>query len=298
MRMPEADAVTKRLTLGEAVQRTAARLMAVGVPAPRTDARILVVAATGATRADILAHPERVLSSEACARLEGFVQRRTKREPVSRILGTREFWGRPFRLSPATLDPRPDSETLIEAALALVDEAGWRGRALRILDIGTGSGCLLVTLLAELPHATGLGTDVSAEALFVAKENARALGVEPRARFEAARSLAGQAGPFDLVVCNPPYIPSGELAALAPEVRVYDPPAALDGGLDGLDMYRELAPGLQRIAAGGFALFEMGAGQSDAVAQILQGQAALAGRPRMWPDLSGRDRCVAVRLQP
>lgn len=294
---PKSIGVVPCHSVGEAVKGLAARFAAAGVPAPRTDARLLVAAAARLTRADLLAHPERELSADASARLHEFALRRERREPVSRILGTREFWGRPFRLSPATLDPRPDSETLIEAALALVDEAGWRDRAIRILDVGTGSGCLLVTLLAELPGATGLGTDVSADALATAAENARTRGVGERARFEVARSQAGQAGLFDLVVCNPPYIPTAEIEMLAPEVRDFDPRGALDGGADGLDIYRELAPELRRVAPGGLALFEVGAGQADKVAAILSACAGIVTPLRLWRDLGGHDRCVAVRIQ-
>jgi release factor glutamine methyltransferase len=294
---PEAIAAARGHSVGEAVRRLSARFAAAGVPAPRTDARLLVAAAAGLTRADLLAHPERELSVDVSARLHQFARRRERREPVSRILGIREFWGRPFRLSPATLDPRPDSETLIEAALALLEEAGWRDRPLRVLDIGTGSGCLLLTLLAELPAATGLGTDISPDALATAAENARALGISERARFELARSLIGQAGAFDLVVCNPPYVPSADIDALAPEVRDYDPPAALDGGADGLDIYRELAPDLRRVAPGGFALFEVGAGQADMVAGILRACTGIDEPPRVRRDLGGHDRCVAVRIQ-
>jgi release factor glutamine methyltransferase len=295
---PEASAVAPWCSVGEAVQGLAACFAAAGVPAPRTDARLLVAAAAGLTRADLLARPERALTAETSARLREFARRRERREPVSRMLGTREFWGRPFRLSPATLDPRPDSETLIEAALQVVAQGGARDRELRILDIGTGSGCLLLTLLAELPGATGLGTDIGAEALAVAADNARALGVGQRVRFELARSLAGPTGPFDLVVCNPPYVPSAEIATLAPEVRDFDPRAALDGGPDGLDIYRELAPGLPRLAPGGVALFEVGAGQAGEVTQILRARAGFVEPPRIWRDLGGHERCVAVRIHP
>ena len=297
--MPGLDARTPApgCTVAEALRELAGRFGVAGVPAPRTDARLLVSAAAELTRADLLAHPERRLGAEALARLGEFARRREAREPVSRILGFREFWGRPFRLSPATLDPRPDTETLIEAALAVLTKAGWRDRALRILDIGTGSGCLLVTLLAELTCATGLGTDVSAGALAMAAENARASGVADRARFALARSLLGQEASFDLVVCNPPYIPSAAIEALAPEVRDFDPRGALDGGSDGLDIYRELAPELRRVAPRGCAIFEVGAGQAREVAGILRERAGIGEEPQIWRDLGGHERCVAAWIQ-
>lgn len=285
-------------TLGEAARMAQRALAAAGIEDAGRDARLLLVAASGCTLVDIIAHPERPLSDEARSLFAGMLRKREAREPVSRILGEREFYGRRFALSAATLDPRPDSETLIEAALAIADREGWRDRPIRILDIGTGTGCLLLTLLAELPLATGLGTDISPEALLTAAGNADALGLGRRAAFEVHDALEGVSGPFDLVVSNPPYIPSGEIAGLDREVREYDSRAALDGGADGLDIYRRIAGGLDQVLEG-WVVLEVGAGQAEAVAVVLQ-QAFVKTRKAelsRYSDLGGHIRCVALRLQ-
>jgi release factor glutamine methyltransferase len=286
------------MSLGGAVRTAQGILSAVGVEDAAREARLLVAAARRAPTGEIIAHPERLLSADERLRLAAMVRRRSAREPVSRILGAREFYGRRFAVSPATLDPRPDSETLIDAALAMAGDKGWRERPIRILDIGTGTGCLLLTLLAELPLASGLGTDISEKALATAAANAAALGLAGRAAFARHDGLDGIAGPFDLVVSNPPYIPTGDIAGLGAEVREYDPRLALDGGADGLDMYRKLAARLLRVAQGGVVL-EVGAGQADAVALLLQ-QGFLKTRPAELSrhcDLGGHIRCVALRLQ-
>lgn len=285
-------------TLGEAARAAQRSLAAVGVEDAGRDARLLVAAASGYTTADIIAHPERPLSDAVRARLAGMLERRSAFEPVSRILGEREFYGRRFALSAATLDPRPDSETLIEAALGIVDREGWRDKPIRILDVGTGTGCLLLTLLAELPMATGLGTDISREALATAAANADTLGLAERSAFELHDVLDGIAGSFDLVISNPPYIASGEIAGLSREVREFDPHAALDGGTDGLDIYREIAAGLDRVMRG-WVVLEVGAGQSEDVALVLQQGFVKTRRSELsrHSDLGGHVRCVALRLQ-
>jgi release factor glutamine methyltransferase len=285
-------------TLGDAARSAQRVLTAAGIEDAGRDARLLVAAATGLATADIIARRERRLSAEQQARLQDILERRCAREPVSRILGFREFYGRRFALSPATLDPRPDSETLIEAALDIAQREGWRTRPIRILDIGTGSGCLLLTLLAELPSATGLGTDISVQALETAALNALTLGVAGQARFARHDALEGVEGAFDLVVCNPPYIPSDDIAGLSTEVREYDPRAALDGGPDGLDIYGRIIGNLERVLRGSV-IFEVGAGQADAVALLLQ-QAFVKTRQAYvsrHSDLGGHTRCVALGLQ-
>lgn len=262
------------------------------------DARLLLAAALGATAEDLLREPARRLGGQEAERLHLFARRRLAREPVSRILGTRGFFGRAFRITPATLDPRPCTETVVEAALEVAGAEGWRERPIRILDVGTGSGALLVTLLAELPLATGVGTDVSDAALAVAEENAVRLGVASRASFLESWGLENVSGPFDLLVSNPPYIPSGDIAGLAPEVHGYDPVGALDGGADGLAIYRALAPGLVRVVPEGWALFEVGAGQARPVGDLLRDRAGNAlAEIRTWQDLGQHTRCVAVRTQ-
>jgi release factor glutamine methyltransferase len=284
-----ADAVVARVT------RALARA---GVETPGIDARRLVEAATGLSAAQLIAAPEAVLSAVALRRLDDMVRRRLSREPVSRILGAREFYGRSFAITPATLDPRPDSETLITAALELADENGWRARPIRILDVGTGSGCLIVTLLCELPQATGTAGDINAAALTVAADNARRHGVLSRMQVALTDGLSGIAGRYDLLICNPPYIPSGDIQHLSPEVRDHDPWPALDGGPDGMAVYRAVMADLPRVMSHGWVLFEVGAGQADAVAQLLnESLPACASQLRFWRDLGSHIRCVAVEIQ-
>jgi release factor glutamine methyltransferase len=286
-------------SLGE-VTRWATHLLAVaGVEEAARDARLLVGAATGLDAAALLARPEAPVAADAVRRLDALIARRSAREPVSRILGEREFYGRTFSLSPATLDPRPDSEVLIELALELVRKRGWHKRPLRILDVGTGTGCLLVTLLAELPLSSGTGTDVSAEALQVAAANAARNGAAARARFEVRDGLKDVAGSYELLVCNPPYVARHEIAGLAPEVRCFDPLSALDGGPDGLDLYRSIIPALARVVPKGLVVFEVGAGQAATVAELLRQHVSGADRGPLFyrKDLGGHTRCVAMEIQ-
>ncbi len=286
-------------SVGEATRRVARVLAQSGVDTPERDARLLVAAAIGGLPADLIVRPERMFGLDEAAQLRDFVERRARREPVSRILGEREFYGRLFHITPATLDPRPCSETLITAVLDIVDEGGERDRPLRLVDIGTGSGCLAVTLLCELPNATALATDVSAEALAVAERNAAAHGVLPRIGFAQCRTLQNVGGPYDILISNPPYIPAGEIRGLQQEVKDYDPRGALDGGLDGLDIYREIAAGLANVVPSGWAVFEVGAGQARDVELILRSIAAHGSTAhcRTWIDLGGHTRCVAMETQ-
>lgn len=271
-------------------------LVARGVTSARLDARRLVEAVTGKSAAQIIADPEILLTDHQLVQLQSFLDRRSNHEPVSRILGQREFYGRTFKVTPATLDPRPDSETLIDAALDLARRENWFDRALRIIDVGTGSGCLLLTLLAELPEATGLGTDISPDALEVAEQNAQSLGLSGRVKFVQRRSLGGVNEEFDLLISNPPYIPSREIAGLAPDVRRYDPLAALDGGDDGLLVYRELTPALCQVIPAGYALFEVGAGQASEVRDIMvSGCSRHRSENRLnLYDFGGHERVVAL----
>ena len=286
------------VTAMEAVRIMARALSAAGIDSPAADARLLVPAALGLTKSDLIVHPQRPLTREEASRLEQFQLRRCGYEPVSRILGEREFFGRMFEITPDTLDPRPDSETLIEAALELVRERAPQDSPVRILDIGTGTGCLLLTLLAELPGAAGVGTDLSAAALSVAAHNAMRHGLSGRVRWSQLRSLNGLCDPFDLIISNPPYIPSSDLETLEPEVRLFDPALALDGGVDGLQIYREIAGGLALAPAFAAALFEVGAGQAADVEDILRAQLGpKVHRVRSWIDLGGHTRCVAVVTQ-
>lgn len=246
------------------------------------------------TRADILADPYRPLSPEAQARLDGFVSRRERREPVSQILGRKGFWTLMLNVGAGVLTPRPETETILDAVLPRFPA----NRAFTVLDLGVGSGALLLAILAERPAARGLGVDVSEAALAVARDNAAQLGLGGRAallRGDWTFGL-GDAG-FDLVVANPPYIPSGEIAGLAPEVRDHDPRLALDGGPDGLDAYRTLAPEILRVLKpGGTFAVEFGIGQRPAVEALFR--AAGAQELTVQPDLGGRDRVILGRRKP
>src|SRR5437870_6345664 len=221
--MRDADAPVEELTLAAALRQATADLRRAGVENAGDDARRLLAAVLSLSAAQILARPERPLSPDEARTVSRCVARRAAREPVSRILGDRDFYGRSFAISPATLDPRADSETLIAATLELAASEGWLARPLRLLDVGTGSGCLLLTLLAELPDAAGVGTDTSIAALDVARANAQRLGVADRAQWLAADALEAIRGKFDILISNPPYIPTHEMAGLDPEVRCYDP---------------------------------------------------------------------------
>lgn len=274
----------------------AAGLAAAGIDEPQADARVLIEAATGETREALVIDPARCLSATEAMRLSQFVERRLMREPVSRIVGERGFYGRTFKVTPDTLDPRPDTETLVELALDIAREETWTSRPIGILDIGTGTGCILLTLLAELQLAHGLGTDISATALGVARHNARRLGLSDRATWQQARSLDGLDAAFELVVSNPPYIPSADIAGLEPEVQRFDPHLALDGGPDGLSMYREIVVASAGSATvGTWWVVEVGAGQAAAVAALVGKHCgARAGDAVRWQqDLGGHTRCVA-----
>ena len=279
------------MTFGEAARAAAARLASAGIETPDIDARLLAQAAFGLDAAQLLSAGRKTAPADGLARLGAFAERRASGEPVGRILGRREFWGLDFALAPETLEPRPDTETIVETALRLIE-----GKAgpLRILDLGTGTGCILLALLSELSNAWGLGVDRSPGAAAAAARNAAALGLSARAAFMAGDWAGAIAGGFDLVVSNPPYIASAEIAGLAREVRVHDPALALDGGADGLDAYRAIIAELPRLlAVGGCAVLELGIGQEAAVSELgrAAGFAPIAARP----DLGGVPRALALR---
>ena len=282
-------------SVGAAQRALSGRLAAAGVASPGLDARLLVRLATGLALEDLIADPDRPLRPAEAARLAALERRRVAGEPVSRLAGEREFHGRRFAIDAATLDPRPETEALVETALAAARRRGGAtGEGVRILDLGTGSGIVLVSLLAELAGASGVGIDLSPAALAVAQGNAERHGVASRARFAAGDWGAGLDGPFDLVVSNPPYIPSADIAGLAPEVRDHDPRLALDGGPDGLDAYRAIADEAPRLLApGGTLAVEIGAGQEDQVEAILA--AAGLSDPERVRDLAGRVRVIAMQ---
>ncbi|HAX90925.1 MAG TPA: peptide chain release factor N(5)-glutamine methyltransferase [Rhodospirillaceae bacterium] len=275
------------MKLSENIFAAQKRLTDAGVDDPALDARLLIAHALGCDRLTLLTDGARVLTENETATINVLIARRAAREPVHRILGLREFWGLPFGLNEATLEPRPDSETLIETALKLRTTP-----PTRLLDLGTGTGCLLLALLHEWPHATGLGIDKAPRAVEQATVNAKRLGLESRATFQQGDWLNGINEVFDLIICNPPYIPSHDIDTLQPEVRIHDPMAALDGGTDGLDPYRHLIPLLpQYLKAGGVALFEIGVGQAEDISRLMDenGFQDIA----ITRDLGGVARCVS-----
>lgn len=270
-------------------------LAAAGFQDAQREARRLVEAVTGLSPEQLLRDADDLVTADEQRHLANALSRRLKHEPLSRIAGEREFFGRSFRITPAVLDPRPETETLIEVVLAWVDRTGGRERPLRILDVGTGSGAILITLLAELPRASGIGTDIMRNALDVASENARTLSVADRAHFEQARSLSGIDGVFDVLVSNPPYISSEDIAHLEPAVRDFDPLAALDGGPDGLTVYRDIVARAGELVPNGLIAFEVGEGQAEAVSQLLEKSVKNGcGKPWVQADLGGHERTVAL----
>jgi release factor glutamine methyltransferase len=276
------------LTVAQARRAASGRLKARGFDSPDLDARLLVGHALGLDHAGLVAQSARRLSVGEAATLDAILARRLAHEPVARILGTKEFWSLPLRITPDVLVPRPETETVVEAALVVAE----RGRPLRIADLGVGSGAILLALLRELPAATGIGTDRDARALGVARDNAHRLELADRAAFVACDFGAALAGGCDVVVSNPPYIPTREIAALAPDVRDHDPRAALDGGPDGLAAYRAIAADAARLLApGGWLAVEIGTGQGEAVSALLAAhRLTVAEAPRR--DLAGHPRVV------
>ena len=278
---------------------TAVALTAAGIDNARLEARLLLAEASGLTIEQLVAGGTDDVPANVVEMARSLTARRVRREPMAYILGEREFWGLPFKVSPAVLVPRPDSETLIEAVLSLMPD---RARAWRILDLGLGSGCLLLTLLREYPQARGVGLEASAEALAVAQENANALGVADRAQLIAGdwrrpgwaeALLQALGGPFDLVVSNPPYIASAAVPKLMPEVSSFEPRLALDGGAEGFDAYQVIIAASPRlVTAGGFMAVEAGEGQATEITRIFAA-AGLTPRPP-WKDLGGIDRVVTA----
>lgn len=274
--------------IAEALAWARGRLAVAGTDSAALDARLLLCAATGWPAATVVAYPERSLDPEALVRFHDLIGRRVAQEPVSRILGKRAFWQHKFIVGSGVLDPRPDSELLVEQALACLP-ADARGL---VVDLGVGSGCLLLSVLAERPHMTGLGLDRSADALAIAAQNARNLVLDQRCHFvQGDWASALRPHIADCIVSNPPYIASDTIAGLAAEVRNFDPRAALDGGPDGLAAYRTLASQLPKVLKdGATAVIEIGHDQSAAVAGLLSAGGMTVQPPRA--DLAGRDRCL------
>lgn len=276
-------------TLGFIVDKGVRKLVAAGIEAARLDARVLAARYLACPPEFVLTHPETPLSDEDQAAIGLLIDRRVGREPLSHIVGEREFWSLPLTVNRATLSPRPETETLVEMALDWVDGTGRRNDALRILDLGTGTGCLLLALLSELPMATGLGIDTSKGALATAEENAERLGFADRTRFVAGDWGHGLSGAFDLIVSNPPYVAEDDRDRLPPEVLNFDPPEALFAGKDGLSAYKEIAPTVAGLLVdAGSIILEVGQGQAPAVAklfvarglELVETRSDLAGIPR------------------
>ncbi len=282
------------VSVAEAMQLLAQAFNRAGIEDARVDARALLCHALRVDRARLLSDSERILEAREVAAVQGLAARRLKREPVSRIRGRKEFWNLTLEVTPAVLTPRPETETVVEAALDLIGRDATQMEMLRILDIGTGSGALLLALLGELSNAVGLGTDISEDALEVARANAERNGLKDRCTFVACDIAEGIEGKFDLIVSNPPYVRRADIATLEPEVRDYAPRLALDGGEEGLDCYRAIvaqAPPL--LARGGRLIVELGLGQEPAVRALFTKAGLQAGAART--DLAGIPRALPAK---
>ena len=282
--------LTSRPT-GQVYRDVVARLRNTDITTAELDARLLLSAATGVDDVSLIADPDRFLDPKKLALLEALVAQRIAGKPVSRLLGVREFWGLDFSLNAETLDPRPDSETLIEAVLGKIPD---KSAALKMLDLGTGTGCLLLALLSEFPNAVGTGVDCSEIAVEAATKNADRLGLGTRSTFQVGDWARGLDGAFDVIVSNPPYIPTGDLIGLSVEVREHDPAKALDGGTDGLDAYRRILPEMRRLLTSvGYGFLEFGEGQSADIASIAENAGLEALEIRA--DLSSVLRVLTVK---
>jgi len=290
------------VTLSATRHALAEQFRQAGIESAEADARLLIAAALGIDRTALTVQSDRKLTPGEIKAIDALAARRLKHEPVARILGRKEFWSLPLHISDAVLVPRPETETVVEAALDFAARGGkglknLRLEPLRILDIGTGSGALLLALLGELPNARGTATDISAAALGIARSNAERLGLASRCTFVECDIASGVPGPFDLIVSNPPYIAHDEIATLEPEVRDFDPSFALDGGHDGLEVYRAIAHDARRLlAAGGRLVLELGAGQESAVGALLTDIGMTVSGARN--DLAGIARALGASFEP
>jgi release factor glutamine methyltransferase len=265
---------------------------------PDLDARLLTTHALALDHAGLIAASARDLTAQETARLAALAARRLAGEPIARIVGHKEFWSLKLAVPRSVLVPRPETEAVVEAALAAVAANGALSRRLRLVDIGTGSGALLLALLSELPNATGIGTDCDLETLLAARDNAAQLGLAPRALFLQCNYNDALAGGIDLLVANPPYIASAEIDGLAPEVRNHDPRRALDGGRDGLDGYRAIIADAGRLLApGAYICLELGMGQAGAVTDLATAAGLFVEHP-IRPDLAGIPRALTARKLP
>ncbi len=284
--LPDRNGITIAAALADATRE----LVAAGVEQPRLDARLLLGHALETPRDRLYGKETATIPAAQHRAFLRLVARRAEREPVSRIIGKREFWSLSFSVGTATLDPRPDSETMIDTVLTRFPDLS---APLRVLDLGTGSGCLLLAVLSEYPQASGLGVDLDPCCLEIAKQNSAASGFDDRTRFQAGDWTAGLDAVYDVILCNPPYIPTRRIGGLEPEVVMYDPVRALDGGSDGLDCYRDLSGGLTAaMAVNSLVFLEIGAGQADMVIRILADAGLCCLEVRK--DLGGRPRCLVI----
>ena len=272
------------------LDRATERLTQAGIDQPRHEARLLLAHVTGLSKVHQIANPDHTIEGGAQRLFEQLIARREKHEPISHLTGKREFWSLPFNVSSAVLDPRPDSETLVEAALKIFPDTE---SDFSVLDLGTGSGCLLLSILKHRPRARGVGVDISADALCVAVGNAEHLGLSKRAHFVRGDWGASLGGSFDLILCNPPYIRTADLATLAPEVVCFEPRTALDGGNDGLAAYRTLMPQLSlAMGSDSVVLLEIGAEQAPDITEIVNKYGLRVSQH--YCDLAGTQRCFSV----
>ncbi|MEM1371270.1 MAG: peptide chain release factor N(5)-glutamine methyltransferase [Pseudomonadota bacterium] len=283
-------------SLADVIRSARTRLKEVGFDQQGRLARQLACQILGLSAEDILRHPERPVSATQLAAVERALERMCSGEPLSRIVGYRSFYGRDFEISPATLDPRADSEVVVEAAIKIASELQRSKGEISFLDIGTGSGCLAVTLAAEVPHSYGLASDISSQALGVARKNATRHAVAERLEFIEADGVPPIFKKPDIVIANPPYIPSQDVVNLPGNVRKYDPLAALDGGADGLSYYRIWLDELMRTAPQAVLVFEVGINQHASVRKLIA--ATRVGKTSTIPDLNGVERCVIYLPEP
>lgn len=288
-------AQARRKSYGALRREAAARLRDANIEAAETDARLLICHAAGFDAVALISAEQAQAVEAHAAEFSRLISRRLSGEPVARILGAKEFWSLRFLLGADTLVPRPETETIVEAALAATPD---KHRALRVLDLGTGTGAILGALLSELPNARGIAVDRSEAALHVARENLRNLSLGRRVSYLCGDWANALCGTFDLIVSNPPYIALEEMALLSPEVREHDPRLALVAGADGLDAYRAILPQLcRRLASNGVAVLELGQGQEAEVRALAEATGRLRVDGPARPDLAGIARALVIHVK-